>query len=252
MTRCLTLAEFWFLAEQIAGVDAAALINASPVDLVDSALHAPQAGFGDTDFYRDLHDKAAVLACRIAWNHPLPNGNMRAAWACLVMLIDINDGAWSDERPDTDDPVEAMLDVAAHDADETWLASWLRNASTSKNEPQRRATITRIRSAPAHAMGVYHWVSGSLSRSSGVIRTLTTDDSTGMDGSTRRQASRADQGSSIRVVLSTVSHPGPFVRSTREGPSPSTLCRRRRFGPKMAMIESAYGVWWPQAVLIVV
>jgi death-on-curing protein len=51
VTRYLSLAEFWFLAEHVTGVDAATLINASRVDLADSALHAPQAGFGDTDFY---------------------------------------------------------------------------------------------------------------------------------------------------------------------------------------------------------
>ncbi len=66
MTRYLSLAEFWFLAEQVTGIDAATLIKASRLDLADSALHAPQAGFDDTDFYPDLHDKAAVLACRLA------------------------------------------------------------------------------------------------------------------------------------------------------------------------------------------
>ena len=83
MTRYLSLAEFWYLAEYVTGIDAATLIKASRVELADSALHAPQAGFGDTDFYPDVFDKAAVLACRIAWNHPLPDGNKRAAWACL-------------------------------------------------------------------------------------------------------------------------------------------------------------------------
>ena len=80
MTRHLSLAEFWFLAEHVTGVNAATLIRASRVELADSALHAPHAGFGDTDFYPDVYDKAAVLACRIAWNHPLPDGNKRAAW----------------------------------------------------------------------------------------------------------------------------------------------------------------------------
>ncbi|CCM65401.1 MAG: Fic family protein [Candidatus Microthrix parvicella] len=127
MTRYLSFAEFWFLAEQITGVDAATLINASRVDLADSALHAPQAGFGDTDFYPDLYDKAAVLACRIAWNHPLPDGNKRAAWACLVLFIDLNGGLWNDGRPDPDDAVEAMLALAAHDVDEAWLAAWLKD-----------------------------------------------------------------------------------------------------------------------------
>ena len=40
------------------------LSKASRIDLADSALHAPGAGFGDQDFYPDLIDKAAVLtAC---------------------------------------------------------------------------------------------------------------------------------------------------------------------------------------------
>jgi death on curing protein len=81
VTRYLSLAEFWYLAEHVTGINAATLIKVSRVELADSALHAPQAGFGDTDFYPDVYDKAAVLACRIAWNHPLPDGNKRAAWA---------------------------------------------------------------------------------------------------------------------------------------------------------------------------
>ena len=59
MTRCLSLAEFWHLAEHVTGINAATLIKASRVELADSALHAPQAGFGDTDFYPDVYDKAA-------------------------------------------------------------------------------------------------------------------------------------------------------------------------------------------------
>ena len=103
MTRYLSLAEFWYLAEHVTGINAPTLIKASRVELADSALHAPQAGFGDTDFYPDPYDKTAVLACRIAWNHPLPDGNKRAAWACLVLFIDLNDGLWNDEHPETDD-----------------------------------------------------------------------------------------------------------------------------------------------------
>ncbi len=126
MTRYLSLAEFWFLAEHVTGIDATTLIRASRVDLADSALHAPQAGFGDTDFYPDIFDKAAVLACRIAWNHPLPDGNKRAAWACLVLFIDLNSGQWRSDPPDVDGSVDAMVAVAAREVDEAWLAAWLR------------------------------------------------------------------------------------------------------------------------------
>lgn len=115
MTRYLSLAEFWYLAEHVTGIDANTLIRASRVDLADSALHAPQAGFDDTDFYPELLDKAAVLACRIAWNHPLPDGNKRAAWACLVLFLDLNNCHWTNGQPDADEAVDAMLAVAARE-----------------------------------------------------------------------------------------------------------------------------------------
>lgn len=63
MTRYLSLAEYMWLAEQVTGVDASLLTKASRIDLADSALHAPAAGFEDEDFYPDLVDKAAVLTC---------------------------------------------------------------------------------------------------------------------------------------------------------------------------------------------
>jgi death-on-curing protein len=64
VTRYVTLAEYFWLAEQVTGVDADTLAKASRSDLADSALHSPQAGFGDIEFYPDLYDKAAVLVCR--------------------------------------------------------------------------------------------------------------------------------------------------------------------------------------------
>ena len=126
MTRYLSLAEYVWLAEQVTGVEAAVLAKASRLDLADSALHAPAAGFEDQDFYPDIFDKAAVLTCRLAWNHPLPDGNKRAAWAALVMFVDLNDGVWDPDPPDVDEAEAAVLAVAAHEVDEAWFAEWLR------------------------------------------------------------------------------------------------------------------------------
>lgn len=86
MTRYLDLAEYLWLAEQVTGVEAAVLAKASRIDLADSALHAPAAGFEDQEFYPNVVDKAAVLTCRLAWNHPLPDGNKasRVGGACDV------------------------------------------------------------------------------------------------------------------------------------------------------------------------
>lgn len=126
MTRYLGLAEYFWLAEQVTAVDVTTLVKASRVELADSALHAPAAGFGDEDFYPDVFDKAAVLCCRLAWNHPLPDGNKRAAWAALLLFIDLNEGSWEPDPPDVDKAEEAMLMVAAGEVDEEWLAAWLR------------------------------------------------------------------------------------------------------------------------------
>lgn len=126
MTRYITLGEFFWLAEQVTGVDAEVLAKASRSDLADSALHAPQASFGEEEFYPDIYNKAAVLVCRLAWNHPLPDGNKRAAWASLVMFIELNDGSWQPDHPNVDEAEEAMLAIAAGEVDEAWTAAWLR------------------------------------------------------------------------------------------------------------------------------
>ena len=124
--RYLSLAEYLWLAEQVTGIEAAVLSKAARIDLADSALHAPSASFGGQEFYPDVIDKAAVLTCRLAWNHPLPDGNKRAAWAALVLFLDLNRIVWSPDPPDVDEAEQAMLAVAAHEVDESWVADWLR------------------------------------------------------------------------------------------------------------------------------
>ena len=126
MTRYVTLAEFFWLAEQVTGLDTTTLAASARLELAESALHAPQAEFGGVEFYPDIIDKAAVLTCRIAWNHPLPDGNKRAAWASLVMFLDLNNFEWHQSHPNVDEAEHAMLEVAAHSVDEAWFAAWLR------------------------------------------------------------------------------------------------------------------------------
>lgn len=67
-----------------------------------------------------------MLACRLAWNHPLPDGNKRGAWASLVLFVGLNDGRWTPDPPDVDQAVEAMVAIAAHEVDEERFADWLR------------------------------------------------------------------------------------------------------------------------------
>lgn len=124
----ITLDEFLYIAERVLGVEAETLKKGARIDLADSALHAPTAGFGDDDFYPDLTDKAAVLCARLAWNHALPDGNKRTAWATMRVFVALNGGAFSDLDPD--DVVMVMVSLAANNITEDDFADWLRDKIT--------------------------------------------------------------------------------------------------------------------------
>jgi death on curing protein len=67
-----------------------------------------------------------VLVVRLARNHPLPDGNKRAAWVTLRLFVEINDWTW-DPTPMVDDADAAVLSVAGGEWDQTTTATWLRN-----------------------------------------------------------------------------------------------------------------------------
>ena len=122
--RYLTLHEAFIIAEAVTGIDAKTLASVSRLELLDSALHAPQASFGDKDFYSDFFMKAAVLCSRIACNHALPDGNKRLAWTCLVMFCDLNGYQLN---PTTKDAVKTIRSVALGETTDSALAEWIRS-----------------------------------------------------------------------------------------------------------------------------
>jgi len=125
--RYLSLAEAFVLGQMVTGIDALVLESASRTDLLDSALHAPQAGFGDDDFYSDFFLKAAVLCTHIARNHPLPDGNKRLAWICLVTFCDVNGYELFVAK---EEAVRTVVAVAAGELSEDDLCEWIsRNAT---------------------------------------------------------------------------------------------------------------------------
>jgi death on curing protein len=93
--REIGLADFLVLAEAVTGLDAAALALADHVVArAESALAAPFAEFGGVEVYEGLAVKAAVLCSRLVRNHPLPDGNKRVAYLCMIELIRRNGGEW--------------------------------------------------------------------------------------------------------------------------------------------------------------
>jgi death-on-curing protein len=96
----LDLADYVAIAAAVTGLDLQTVMNMTNLNLADSALHAPAAGFGEDEFYPDFVDKAAVLLVRLARNHPLPDGNKRAAWVSLRLFVEINDWPWDPHAVD--------------------------------------------------------------------------------------------------------------------------------------------------------
>lgn len=121
----LDLADYLAIVAEVTGLELPTVIKITNLDLADSALHAPAAGFAETDFYPDFVDKAAVLIVRLAGNHPLPDGNKRAAWVSLRAFVDLNGWTWN-PRPTIDEAEQAVLAVAAGEWDEQATATWLR------------------------------------------------------------------------------------------------------------------------------
>jgi death on curing protein len=130
LTVYLELGDYCEIAAELLGTSAEQIARLPRIALADSALAAPRAGFGDQDAYPDLIEKAAVLVEHLARNHPLPDGNKRAAFLSVWLFMKQNDHPFLGEAPDTDVPM--VEKIAAGEATPNEIIDWLekRTAST--------------------------------------------------------------------------------------------------------------------------
>lgn len=126
------LVDYIAIAAEVTGLEIDTLMHVAKLDLADSALHAPAAGFGDVEFYPEFVDQAAVLVVHLAKTHPLPDGNKRAAWVTLRVFIETNAWDWI-PPPTVDDAEHAVLAIASGDWDEAAMADWLRARLVAPN-----------------------------------------------------------------------------------------------------------------------
>jgi death-on-curing protein len=126
LTRYLTLGQVLLIAQAVTGIDEQILAGSAGIGLLDSAVHAPQACFGEVEFYPDSAEKAAVLAWHLARNHGLPDGNKRTAWVALNLFLALNGMVWDPERPTDDEAEAAIVAVAAGEWSVDVLVGWLR------------------------------------------------------------------------------------------------------------------------------
>lgn len=91
--------------------------------LLESALARPQ----NLHAYEDVSDIFALAACygvALAKNHPFNDGNKRIAFVASLAFALVN--GWL-VVADQADAAATMLDVAAGDAEQAELATWLRD-----------------------------------------------------------------------------------------------------------------------------
>ena len=120
--RYLTLDEALQVAAGVTGLSVKVIETSARIELLNSALAAPQASFGGEEFHPTLESKAAVLCVRIARNHPLLDGNKRLAWMCLRLFCDLNEYDFTFTE---DDAVDTMLAVAEGELEADEFREWI-------------------------------------------------------------------------------------------------------------------------------
>jgi death-on-curing protein len=78
--RYPTLEDYLHSAAYILDLPVETVIKASRLELAESALHAPQAGWGEVEFYPAFPLKAAVLLVRLAKNHARRTATSAPRW----------------------------------------------------------------------------------------------------------------------------------------------------------------------------
>jgi death on curing protein len=124
----LELADYLLIVEAVLNVPAEQLAEMPHlVHLAESALAVPRSGWGGRDAYPEFAQKAALMCARLARNHPLPDGNKRAAWLAMVEFIERNGRSLRVEPGEADLVVDVMLKLAAGEMPEKDFVTWVQS-----------------------------------------------------------------------------------------------------------------------------
>jgi death on curing protein len=119
-----TLDDYIDLAAFLLGASPEAVRRLPRLSSAESALHAPFASFAGETAYPELLDQAAVLIAHLAQNHPLPDGNKRAAFLLTARFLQANGLTWADQ--DTEIDATMVERIAASEATHDAIVAWIR------------------------------------------------------------------------------------------------------------------------------
>ena len=93
------------------------------INLIDSAVHQPQATFAGKELYATLVEKAAVLGFSLARNHGFTDGNKRIAHAAMETFL-VRNGF--EVNAGVDEQEAIFLQLAAGTLSHPDFANWVR------------------------------------------------------------------------------------------------------------------------------
>ena len=125
MIAYLEFADYLLIAESVLGVPAEAIANFDRIGLAQSALAAPQGGFGGVEAYPDFETKVAVLCWHLVKNHPLPDGNKRCAFLATVEFVERNGRTWVPAPGDPTETDDVIRGVASSDLSQADFREWI-------------------------------------------------------------------------------------------------------------------------------
>lgn len=121
MIRYLTIAEVLAAHETLIATFGGST-GVRDLNLLESAIALPQAGFGGVEFYPTLSQKAAAIGFSIVKNHAFADGNKRTGLACISMFLLLNDHRL---RSTADESEATILGVADGSISREQLAEWI-------------------------------------------------------------------------------------------------------------------------------
>jgi death on curing protein len=120
----LDLADYLWLSGAALDLAPETVFDVADLGLAESALHAPAATFGGVEFYPALVTKARVLIVHLTKNHPLPDGNKRAAYLAMIEFLARNGRRFV--AADVDATIEMMVKIAGSEVESAEIEDWIR------------------------------------------------------------------------------------------------------------------------------
>lgn len=66
------------------------MLGVRDLELLESAIAAPQSGFGDQYLHGDLFEMASAYLFHVVQNHPFLDGNKRVGTAAALTFLELN------------------------------------------------------------------------------------------------------------------------------------------------------------------